>query len=128
MQSKKILEIEDDPFITGLISTKLISVGYTLFTAMNGASGFALAQKEKPDLILLDLMLPDMSGFEVLKHLKADRTTQLIPVIILSNLGGREEIEKGMSLGASSYLIKSNLLPHEVAEMIEIQFSLHNNK
>jgi CheY-like chemotaxis protein len=68
-------------------------------------------------------MLPDMGGFEILEKLKSDPATSSIPVIILSNLGGRDEIERGVKLGASSYLIKSNILPHEVAEMVQSQIS-----
>ncbi len=121
METKKVLSIEDDAFLSSLVSGKLIETGFSVITAGTGADGLAKAKLEKPELILLDIMLPDMGGFEILEKLKADPETAQIPVIILSNLGGRDEIEKGVKLGASSYLIKSNILPHEVAEMVESQ-------
>ncbi len=123
MEAKKVLSIEDDAFLSSLVSGKLIETGFSVITAGTGADGLAKAKQELPDLILLDIMLPDMGGFEILEKLKADPVTQKIPVIILSNLGGREEIERGVKLGATSYLIKSNILPHEVAEMVESQIA-----
>ena len=116
--AKKVLVIEDDAFLSSLVSEKLVQTGFVVDTTMSGKEGVEKAHNN-PDLILLDVMLPDMGGFEVLEALKADPTTKDIPVIILSNLGGREEIEKGIRLGAATYLIKSNVLPHEVAEMVE---------
>jgi DNA-binding response OmpR family regulator len=118
MEQKKILSIEDDVFLSSLVSGKLIEAGFSVIVAGTGADGLAKAKLEHPHLILLDIMLPDMGGYEILEKLKADAETQHIPVIILSNLGGRDEIEKGVKLGAASYLIKSNILPHEVAEMV----------
>ena len=123
MESKKVLSIEDDAFLSSLVSGKLIETGFSVVTANTGKDGLAKAKQEKPDLILLDIMLPDMGGFEILAQLKSDPETKAIPVIILSNLGGRDEIEKGVALGASSYLIKSNILPHEVAEMVQSQIA-----
>ena len=121
MEIKKILSIEDDAFLSSLVSGKLIESGFSVITAGTGHDGLSKAKLEKPQLILLDIMLPDMGGFEILEKLKSDPETSAIPVIILSNLGGRDEIERGVSLGASSYLIKSNILPHEVAEMVQNQ-------
>lgn len=121
MEAKKILSIEDDAFLSSLVSSKLIEAGFSVITAGTGKEGIAKATTERPNLILLDIMLPDMGGFEILENLKGNALTKDIPVIILSNLGGREEIEKGVALGAVSYLIKSNILPHEVAEMVEGQ-------
>ncbi len=123
MDTKKILSIEDDAFLSSLVSGKLIESGFSVITAGTGADGLSKAKSERPSLILLDIMLPDMGGFEILERLKSDPSTNAIPVIILSNLGGRDEIERGVKLGASSYLIKSNILPHEVAEMVESQIS-----
>ena len=123
MDTKKVLSIEDDAFLSSLVSGKLIEVGFSVINAATGADGIAKAISEQPSLILLDIMLPDMGGFEILEKLKANPATSKIPVIILSNLGGRDEIERGVKLGASSYLIKSNILPHEVAEMVEGQIA-----
>jgi CheY-like chemotaxis protein len=121
MESKKVLSIEDDAFLSSLVAGKLIEAGFSVITASTGRDGIMKATNEQPNLILLDIMLPDMGGFEILEKLKSEPLTRNIPVIILSNLGGRDEIEKGVALGASSYLIKSNILPHEVAEMVQSQ-------
>ncbi len=118
MEQKKVLSIEDDVFLSSLVSGKLIEAGFAVITAGTGADGLSKVKIEHPHLILLDLMLPDMGGFEILEKIKADPESKMIPVVILSNLGGREEIEKGIQLGAASYLVKSNILPHEVAEMV----------
>jgi CheY-like chemotaxis protein len=128
MGPKKVLSIEDDAFLSSLVSSKLIETGFSVINANTGKDGIAKAKTEKPNLILLDIMLPDMGGFEILETLKKDPETKDIPVIILSNLGGREEIERGVQLGAASYLIKSNILPHEVAEMVQGQISGEQKK
>ena len=117
--TKKILSIEDDAFLSGLVSGKLVENGFSVITANSGLPGIEMAKSEHPDVILLDIMLPDLGGFEVLEKLKADPATATIPVVILSNLGGREEMEKGMGLGATGSFIKSNILPQEVAELIQ---------
>jgi CheY-like chemotaxis protein len=123
MEPKKVLSIEDDAFLSSLVSSKLVESGLAVVTASFGADGLAKVKSERPDLVLLDIMLPDIGGFEILQTIKADPDTRNIPVIILSNLGGREEIEKGVQLGAASYLIKSNILPHEVAEIVQSQIA-----
>lgn len=115
---KKVLSIEDDAFLSSLVSGKLIENGFSVITAATGKDGIEKSKTEKPDVILLDLMLPDIGGFDILKTIKADPETKDIPVIILSNLGGREEIEESVKLGADGYLIKSNVLPQEVADMV----------
>lgn len=121
MMNKKILSIEDDSFLLALLSGKLAEAGYAVITAATGLEGLAKARSEHPDIILLDVMLPDIKGFEVLEKLKADSETQAIPVILLSNLGGRDEIEQGKQLGAASYLIKANIVPDELAQIIETE-------
>ena len=123
METKTVLSIEDDAFLSSLVSGKLIETGFSVITAGTGHDGLAKAKLEHPHLILLDIMLPDKGGLENLEKLKGDTDTKDIPVIILSNLGGRDEIERGVNLGACSYLIKSNILPHEVAEMVQSQIA-----
>ena len=118
MEMKNVLSIEDDAFLSSLISNKLIENGFTVFVANLGEIGIEEAKTQKPALILLDLMLPDMSGFDVLKKLKGDSETKDIPVIILSNLGGSGDLEKGLALGAEKYLVKSNILPEEVVGIV----------
>lgn len=118
MAQKRILCIEDDTFLRDLISGKLIHAGVWAIGAHNGAEGIAAAKSESPDLILLDLMLPDMHGMEVLKAIKGDPATREIPVVIFSNLGDKDEIARELALGAHSYLVKSSTLPGELIEIV----------
>lgn len=121
MASKtKILIVEDDELMSRMYQTKLTFDGYDVLTAFDGESGLAMAGKELPDLILLDVMMPKMDGLQVLEKLKADTKTKNIPVIILTNLGGMKSPEvKGMELGAVDYLIKSDMTPAQVVEKIK---------
>lgn len=123
MEPKKILCIEDDAFLLSLISGKLIETGFAVVTASSGDAGISKANLEHPDVILLDIMLPDVGGFEILEKLKAEPSTRDIPVIILSNLGGREEIAKAIKSGAASYVIKSNIVPDEIAELVKVEIA-----
>lgn len=117
--AKKILVIEDDRFLRELIKKKLLLEGFDVADAVDGEEGVKKTKEEKPDLILLDLILPSIDGFEVLSKIKEDSTTASIPVIILSNLGQREEIEKGLKLGAVDYLVKAHFTPGEIIEKVK---------
>lgn len=114
----KILVIEDDKFLRELISQKLLKEGYEIAEAMDGEKGIEAVKKEQPGLILLDLILPGIDGFEVLARIKADPEISEIPVIILSNLGQKDDIEKGLKMGAMDYLIKAHFTPAEIIEKI----------
>ena len=116
---KKILIVEDDKFLRELISQKLLKEGYDIVEAVDGEKGIESANKEKPDLVLLDLILPGIDGFEVLAKLKADPKLSNIPVIILSNLGQKIDIEKGIEMGAVDFLIKAHFTPGEIVEKID---------
>jgi DNA-binding response OmpR family regulator len=116
--AKKILVVEDDKFLRELISQKLLKEGYDIVEAVDGEKGIENARKERPDLVLLDLILPGIDGFEVLAKLKADPKLSNIPVIILSNLGQKTDIEKGIEMGAVDYLIKAHFTPGEIVEKI----------
>src|SRR3989344_1064188 len=100
---KNILVVEDDKFLRELISQKLLKEGYAALEAVDGEDGIKKIKEEKPDLILLDLILPGIDGFEVLTKMKEDPELSKIPVIILSNLGQKEDVERGLKLGASDY-------------------------
>jgi DNA-binding response OmpR family regulator len=115
----KILIVEDDRFLRELIARKLKNEGYEVLEAVDGEEGLKKIKEEKPDLILLDLILPGIDGFEVLAKTKEDPNVAQIPVIILSNLGQREEIERGLKLGAIDYLIKAHFTPGEIIEKIK---------
>jgi len=116
---EKILIIEDDKFLRELISRKLTEEGFNIAEAIDGEDGIKKIKEEKPDLILLDLILPGIDGFEVLSRVKEDSSLASIPVIILSNLGQKEEVEKGLKLGAIDYLIKAHFTPGEIVEKIK---------
>jgi len=114
-----ILLIEDDEFLAELYSTKLKLEGFTVVLANDGEKGWKLAQEKLPDLILLDIIMPKMDGFEVLKKLKGHKATKTVPVILLTNLSQKDEVKKGLELGAVDYLIKAHFMPSEVVKKIK---------
>ena len=118
-----ILIVEDDKFLRELIARKLTKEGFKIEEAIDGEDGLEKAQKLKPDLILLDLILPGMNGFEVLSQIKNDPQLAQIPVVILSNLGQKDEVEKGLKLGAVDFLVKAHFTPQEIVEKIKSVFS-----
>jgi len=105
---QKILFIEEEPTLQKAVGEILIQEGFKVFNALDGEKGLELIKKERPDLILLDLILPKKDGFEVLKEAKEDEKLKDIPVIILTNLEGMGDVEKALSLGATTYLVKAN--------------------
>ena len=117
--ARTILIIEDDKFLRELIAQKLIKEGFEISEAVDGEEGMKKVKEEKPDLVLLDLILPGIDGFEVLSKMKEDPALASIPVIILSNLGQKEDVEKGLKLGAVDYLIKAHFTPGEIIEKIK---------
>jgi len=117
--AKTILIIEDDKFLRELIAQKLLKEDYGVSEAVDGEEGIRKIKEEKPDLILLDLILPGIDGFEVLTRMRDDPEISSIPVIILSNLGQKEDVERGLKLGAKDYLIKAHFTPGEIIEKIK---------
>ena len=116
---KKILFVEDEPSLQKAVGELLRQEGFQIFSALDGAEGLEIAKKEKPDLILLDLILPKKDGFEVLQELKADNDLKNIPVIILTNLEGTGDVEKAINLGATTYLVKANYELEDVVRKIK---------
>lgn len=116
---KTILFIEDEPTLQRTVGQVLEQEGFKIKKALDGEIGLKLAKKFKPDLILLDLILPKMDGFKVLTELKKDLSTKNIPVIILTNLEQSADVEKVLSLGATTYLVKANYELKEVIEKIK---------
>lgn len=108
MPRKRIVIIEDEPILLKALNIELLSAEFEVMSAIDGESGLDLIREEKPDLVLLDLVLPKMSGFEVLEKIKTDKKLKKIPVVVLSNLGQKEEYKRGLQLGATDYFIKSN--------------------
>ena len=114
------LLIEDDKFLRELIIQKLGKEGFEVVEAPEGEGGLVKMKEEKPDLVLLDLILPGIDGFEVLHRAKEDAELKGIPVIILSNLGQKDDVQKGVDLGAVDYLIKAHFTPGEIVEKIKV--------
>ena len=116
---KTILFIEDESALQKTVGTSLQKEGYKVISALDGEAGARLAKEENPDLILLDLILPKMDGFELLAELKKDPKTKSIPVIILTNLERMKDIEQALELGAKTYLVKANYTMEEVVTKIK---------
>jgi len=112
----KILVIEDEAVLQKAMSDMLGEYEYESIQAIDGEQGLALAGSEKPDLILLDLVLPKKHGLEVLEELKGNEETKNIPVIVLTNLEEKEDISRAMELGAKSYLVKAD---YDIGEVIK---------
>lgn len=115
---KKILIIEDDTFLQGLAANKLQQSGFEVNTAPNGETALTELSNQVYDAIILDLMLPDISGFEILKQIRARETNNQIPVLIFSNLSDDKDIKMGLDLGATDYLVKANFTLEELAEKV----------
>ncbi|MBI2031915.1 MAG: response regulator [Candidatus Levybacteria bacterium] len=115
----KILIAEDDKFLSTAFQVKLTKLGHDVKIAGDGNQVLEILKTFTPDIILLDLIMPVKDGFGVLEDLKASKTLETIPVIIASNLGEKEEIDKGLALGAKDYIIKSNLSFDELDKKIK---------
>ncbi len=115
----KILIIEDDKFLRDLISQKLVREGFLTIEAVNGEEGLEKAKSEHPNLILLDLILPGMDGFLVLRTLKKDLGALMPPVIVLSNLGQKEDMQRALEEGAEEFMIKAHFTPGEIIAKIK---------
>ncbi|HRY82369.1 MAG TPA: response regulator [Candidatus Moranbacteria bacterium] len=116
---KTIMIVEDDSFVMDIYETKIAKEGFGVITAVNGAEAVKkLEEGARPDLILLDIIMPYMDGLEVLKKIKSNDNLKNIPVVLLTNLSQKEEIQEGFDLGAEDYLIKSHFTPSEVMEKI----------
>lgn len=115
----KILVIEDEASLQKSLTEFLEEEKFEVLSALDGEKGLSMAQGEKPDLILLDIILPKKDGYEVLSELKQGEDTKRIPVILLTNLEGPEDIEKAFEKGASTYLVKSNYKLEDIVKKIK---------
>ncbi len=114
-----VLLIEDDNFLIDIYKTKFEMEDFKVSVADNGEVGLEDAKKKKPDIILLDILLPKMDGFSVLKKIKSDKSIKNIPVILLTNLGQKDDVDKGLELGAADYLIKAHYKPSETVTKVK---------
>jgi len=115
---KKILIIEDEEIILNLLQKKLSQEGYEISVAKDGQEGLRLMKEVKPDLILLDIVMPKIGGFEVMEEMQKEDELKSIPVIVVSNSGQPVEIDKAQALGAKDWLIKTEFDPKEVIEKV----------
>ncbi len=114
----KVLIVEDDAMISNMYKIRLEQEAYSVVTADNGSQGLEVAVREKPDLILLDVMMPQIDGFSLLQELRLQDIFKKTPIIMLTNLGTTEDREKGRQFGATDYLVKANLTPAEVSKVV----------
>ncbi len=118
--SVQVLLVEDDRFLRKAAEAMLRKNGFTVRTAADGEEGLRSAQATPPDIILLDLIMPKLQGFEVLDRLKADEATASVPVVILSNLGQEADVVRAMTAGAAAYFIKSNTSLSKLVEQVRV--------
>ena len=116
---KRILVVEDDSSLAQTISAKFKDAGFDVFIATDGESGLRMAEEKKPDLILLDLILPRMNGFKFMEEAKSKMEINSIPIVVLTNLESSFDIEKVLSLGARAYLVKANYSLAEVIKKVQ---------
>jgi len=116
---KKILLVEDDPMIVDMYKIRLEEDGFEVYVTDKGSEALKIAEKENPDLVLLDIILPEIDGFAVLQLLKEDVKTKKIPVIMLTNLGQEGDRQKGLSFGAADYFVKAQLTPANVITAVK---------
>ena len=119
--AKKILIIEDEEIMYSLLERKLSQEGYTVKVAKDGEEGLEEIRKEKPDLVLLDIIMPKKGGFEVMEDIQKDKNLKDVPVIVISNSGQPVELDKAKELGAKDWLIKTEFDPEEVIEKVKNQ-------
>jgi len=115
---KKILIVEDEEILTSLLGKKLTNEGYEVSIAKDGEEGLKVIQEIKPDLILLDIVMPKMGGFEVMAEMAKDEKLKKIPVIVISNSGQPVEIDRAQELGAKDWLVKAEFDPQEVIDKV----------
>lgn len=115
----KVLIVEDDPFLSEIYATKFSEANFEVELAADGKEAIKKAQAAKPDLILLDIVLPKMDGFETLRQIKNNKELAAIKVVALTNLGQKEEVEKGLALGADDYIVKAHFTPSEVVARVK---------
>ncbi len=126
--TQHIVLVEDEEVIASILTKKLQQEGYDVSNAYDGVTGLELIHSKKPDLVLLDMMLPRLSGFEILEKLNEEKILPQLPVIIISNSGQPIEIDRALKLGIRDYLIKVNFDPNEIVMKVKLVFNANANK
>ncbi len=120
MEKKKLLIVEDDLVLQNSLEEFLLAEGFDVVCAIDGEEGIQKAFSEKPDLILLDIVLPRKDGYEVLREIKENQETTHVPIVLLTNLGSIADVEKALELGATTYLVKADYRLDEVTQKIKV--------
>ncbi|EKE20025.1 MAG: response regulator receiver modulated diguanylate cyclase/phosphodiesterase [uncultured bacterium] len=115
----KILIVEDDLVLNKSLSEYLSADGFEVISAIDGEAGLELAISEKPDLVLLDIILPKKDGYQVLKEIRANNEVKNVPIVLLTNLGSIADVEKALELGATTYLVKADYRMEEISLKIK---------
>ncbi|KKU52191.1 MAG: hypothetical protein A3H69_03120 [Candidatus Sungbacteria bacterium RIFCSPLOWO2_02_FULL_47_9] len=115
----KVLVVDDDQFISEMYILKLRESGFDAESAADGVAALEKIKKNEPAIVLLDIVLPNMDGFDILKKLADEKLLKKTSVVLLSNLGEKKDIEKGLALGAIDYIVKAHFTPSEVVERVE---------
>ena len=123
MDRLKILLIEDDAVLAKVLYEELSEANFEVFQAYDGETGLAMAHEKHPDLILLDIIMPKKNGFEVLEDLKKSQETKAIPVALLTMLGSDDDVKKGLRLGATDYIVKSQHALPEIVDKVKSFFT-----
>ena len=116
---EKILLVEDDPFLIDIYTTKLKEAGFTVKVVEEGEAVLPALKESLPDVLVLDIVLPHVDGWEILRMIQKEKTLKKLKIVVLSNLGQKSEVAKGLKLGAMKYLIKAHHTPSEVVEEIK---------
>ena len=116
---KKIILIEDDPFLVDIYSTKLKESGLSVDVATDGQIGLRKLKEKKFDLLVLDIVLPHIDGWEILREIEKDEKFKDLKIFVFSNLGQKGEVEKGLKMGVVKYFIKAHFTPKEIVEEIK---------
>jgi len=122
----KVLLVEDDLFLREICAKKLAKEGFSVFEAIDGEEALKILEKNIPDVVLLDIILPAINGFDVLKKIRSNKNSKIskVPVIMLSNLGQEDDVKKAMDLGASNYLVKAHFTTDEITEKIKKELKI----
>jgi len=119
LEGKKVVWVEDDKFLADIIKRKFAATKCTLFYFTEGLEALEIIKKEIPDIIMLDILLPGIDGFEILEKIKSNPNTKNIPVILLSNLGQPSDIKRGKELGVTHFMIKATVTPDDIIDKIK---------
>lgn len=116
---QKVIIAEDDPALSDIYKKKFSDSGFEVFSAEDGGKALAVADKEKVDIVLADLLMPNMDGYELTRQLRSGRYSPNIKIVVISNLGKKEELNRVMQLGANGFIAKSEYTPTELVEEVK---------